>query len=52
MRRGTYFFIKLIFVLIGISFLSMYREVLEVSHGRTLKLKNPKHEQRTEHQSI
>ena len=47
------FFIKPSFVLIGISFVSIYREVSEGSHGgRTFKLANLKHEYITEHQSI
>ena len=45
-------FLYQIFVLIGIYFLSMYREVLEGSHWGTVKLTNPKHEHRTERQSI
>ena len=40
-----FFIYELPFVLIGISFLNMYREVLEGSHGgRKFKLANPKHE--------
>ena len=42
-----YFFIELLFVLIGISFLSMYRGVLKGTHGGRFKLTNPKHEHRT-----
>ena len=60
MRRGTYLFIKLPFLLIGISFLSMYREALDGSHWGVagvgwwwdFKLANPKHEYRNERQFI
>ena len=51
-RDITRDFIKLLFDLIGTSFLSMYREVLEGTYGKTFKFVNPKDEYITEQQSI
>ena len=45
------FLYQTVFVLIGISFLSMYMEVLEGSQV-TFELSNPKHEHRTKRQFL
>ena len=46
------FLYQTVFCLTDISFLSMYREVLQGTHRGTFKPANPKHEDRTERQSI